>query len=497
MDAGGGSRARFEHLCYWYPALSGGFPADPATSGLFDVSLELGAGLNLIGGDSGAGKSTLLRVLNGLVPHFYGGRIAGSASVAGMDVASTPPRILARHVGFVFQEAEAGFVRGTVAREVAFGPENLGFAPGAVERLVADALELVGVAGLAARRLSTLSGGERQRVALAGALAAAPEVVALDEPSSQLDQAGVAALVRILESLAAQGHTVVVAEHRLRPFLNGAQASRQVTMVAGRPAPPSAVTSPPTPAPPMPAPPTPAPLTARSPTPRPHRRRSTEGRTKPVESLTGWATSGLTAGIGNRAVLEGVELYGSPGQIVVLSGPNGSGKTTLLRTIAGLLPPLEGQVIRPVCTSAHGRPVGYLPQDPHKLLHRRSVLAEVRQTLRWSRLVDDPMLILRQLGMDGLADTDPRDLSTGQRQRAALAAVLAGRPALVLLDEPTRGMDAASRMALVTTLGELAADGSCVILATHDYELAEQLGDRIALVDGGRTRLVQPERLGG
>lgn len=460
--------ASFGHLCYWYPRWSGAARPDATAAALFDVNLELGPGLTLVAGDSGAGKSTLLRVLNGLVPHFHGGRIAGSAVVAGLDVLRTPTRVLARHVGFVFQESEAGFVRGTVAREVAFGAENLGFRSQEVVRRTGDALERVGIAGLAERRLGTLSGGERQRVALAAVLAAAPELVALDEPTSQLDEAGVTALVGILEDLAAGGHAVVVAEHRVGQFMG---ADLVVAVSGGKaslgPGPP-ALFGPGPPASVRPGP----------------------------WAGDGWALSGLAAGIAGRAVVEDVDLSGLPGEIVVLNGPNGSGKTTLLRTIAGLLPPLAGEVTRPAPVVGHGRQIGYLPQDPGALLHRRSVLAEVQQTLRWSRSSDDPMAILRQLGLEGQAGNDPRDLSTGQRQRAALAAVLVGRPALALLDEPTRGMDGASRLALVTTLRDLADGGACVVMATHDAALAEQVGDRVVFVAGGRATVETATRVG-
>ncbi|MGH9068869.1 MAG: ABC transporter ATP-binding protein, partial [Acidimicrobiales bacterium] len=219
------ARAVLDHLSYTYPAWSDR-PA-PALSG---VDLELGPGMTLLAGDSGAGKSTLLRVLNGLVPHFHGGHIAGRATVAGLDVLSTPTRQLARHVGFVFQDPEVGFVRGTVAREVAFGLENLGLPAGQIHVQVGEALEAVGIPFLAGRRLSTLSGGEAQRVALAAALAGAPELIVLDEPTSQLDDPGAAALAAVLGRLASAGHAVVVAEHRLGRL---GTASRVVVVVAG------------------------------------------------------------------------------------------------------------------------------------------------------------------------------------------------------------------------------------------------------------------------
>ncbi len=193
-----------------------------------------------------------------------------------------------------------------------------------------------------------------------------------------------------------------------------------------------------------------------------------------------WALEAATVGVAGRALLEDVELAGGAGEIVLVTGANGSGKTTLLRTIAGLLPALSGRVER-----KPGR-VAYLPQEPGVLLHRQSVRREIEQTLRWTRAAGGAEPVLDLLGLGDLADSDPRDLSVGQRQRAALAAVLAGRPALAVLDEPTRGMDAAARRSLAAALLRLAEEGAAVVLATHDAPLARELPGRVLeLRDGG------------
>ena len=445
-----GSTVMFEELTYSYPAWSG--EQEPA---LRDVCLALGPGLTVVDGDSGSGKSTLLRVCNGLVPHFHGGTLSGRAAVCGMDVAATPTRRLARHVGFVFQEPEAGFVRGTVAREVAFFPENLGVSRATMRRRVAEALENAGITSLASRRLRTLSGGERQRVALAAVLAAAPPVVVLDEPMSQLDRRGVVALVATLNALAENGATVVVAEHRLAGV--GLGPARHVALAGGRvfegaPAdlyrPSGAVAD---------------------------RRTVVAGSTGPDV----WSLRDTTVGVAGRALIEGVDLAGATGEVIVVTGPNGSGKTTLLRTIAGLAPPLAGRVER-----RPGR-VAYLPQEPGLLLHRDSVREEVEQTLRWTREDGSADEVLDLLGLSSLGDRDPRDLSGGQRQRAALAVVLAGRPALALLDEPTRGMDSAARVSLAAALRRLAERGAAVVAATHDVALARELQGRVLRIENG------------
>lgn len=441
--------ARIEGLTYTYPAWSD--TPEPALRG---VSVDLQPGLTVLDGDSGSGKSTLLRVLNGLVPHFHGGTLRGRATVCGLDVTITPTRRLARHVGFVFQEPEAGFVRGTVAREVAFFPENLGLSPETVARRVGSALEHAGIAHLSGRRLRTLSGGERQRVALAAALAAEPQVVVLDEPMSQLDRSGASGLTAALVHLADNGHTVVVAEHRLAgtplPDVRRLQLSegRLVEIKAAVSAHPA----------------------DQVPAPDPRQSRGAEA----------WSITGVTVGVAGRPLLADLDLAGAAGEVVIVTGPNASGKTTLLRTIAGLAPPLAGSVER-----RPGR-VAYLPQEPGVLLHRQSVRAEVEQTLRWSKVDDAADDVLDLLDLGPLADRDPRDLSGGQRQRAALAVVLAGRPKLALLDEPTRGMDAAARVSLAGALRRLAEDGAAVVAATHDVELARELRGRVLTIDDGR-----------
>lgn len=440
--------ARFERVTYRYPNQD-----QPALS---RVELEIRPGLTLVAGDSGGGKSTLLRLLNGLVPQFHGGRISGRARVAGLDPFRDPVPRLAQRAGLVFQDVETQSVYGTVEREIAFGLENLGLSRAAMADRIDEAVASLGIEHLRGRSLATLSGGERQRVALAAVLVLRPEIVALDEPTSQLDPDGAAAVLVSCRTLAAAGHAVVVAEHRLETV--GPASDRAVRIEAGR----AATSDGPLPAP-----------VARPAARRPSR------HSRPGEPA--WALHDVSAGPAGEPVLAGVNLSGSRGEVMALAGPNGSGKTTLLRTIAGLLAPLSGSVSRP-----DGR-TAYLPQNPGALLHLPSVRAEVELTLRRTGSEGAPEPLLAAMGLTDLADRYPRDLSSGQRQRAALAAVLAGSPDLALLDEPTRGMDAAARRSLAAAVGELTAHGSAVVLATHDSELIAALADRVVELGNGRA----------
>jgi energy-coupling factor transport system ATP-binding protein len=443
--------AHLSHLSYWYP----GAP-QPA---LTDVNLQIEEGLTVVAGPSGGGKSTLLRVLNGLVPHFHGGRIAGSAEVDGFDVIETPTRRLARTVGFVFQDPELQTVYDVVDREVAFGLENIALPPREMADRVEEALHAAGVAHLAGRSVRTLSGGERQRVALASALAMRPRLVVLDEPTSQLDPEGAAMVLAAVMSLVEQGRSALIAEHRLERLLPAAGA--MVTVNAGR------VTS----GPPQP------PVVSNA---IPHRDAPT--RAGPIA----WSLAEVTAGFGSQVVLDGVHAEGHQGEVVALSGPNGGGKTTLLRLIAGALSPAAGKVER-----RPGR-IAYLPQNPTTLLHRPTLRSEVAMTLERANESEAPEVILEQLGLLSDAQRYPRDLSCGERQRAALAAVLPGRPALVLLDEPTRGMDTEARNALIRLVTRLRDGGSAIVLATHDADLRVALADRELRVSGGRVTTAKP-----
>src|SRR5229473_1436121 len=341
--------ATLTHLTYWYPGR-----VEPA---LKAVGLAIEDGLTVVAGQSGGGKSTLLRLFNGLVPHFHGGRIAGSAEVVGRDVIATPTRDMARHVGFVFQDPELQTVYNVVDREVAFGLENTAVPRREIAGRVEEALHAAGVQDLAGRAVRTLSGGERQRVALASALAMRPSLVVLDEPTSQLDPDGAQMVLAAATSLVDEGRSVIISEHRLNHLLR--RAARLMLVDRGNitTAEPGAWRPP---APPL----------------RPARVAAAGGEA--------WALEDVSAGFDGRLVLDGVDLGGRSGEVVVLSGPNGGGKTTLLRLIAGSLAPAGGDVWR-----RPGR-VAYLPQNPTVLLHRPTVRSEVSFTLERSGEVGRP-----------------------------------------------------------------------------------------------------------
>jgi energy-coupling factor transporter ATP-binding protein EcfA2 len=448
----GAAVASLSGFRYWYPNA-----AIPSIDG---VDLEIEPGFTLIVGASGSGKSSLLRVFNGLVPHFHGGTVSGTASVCGHDVITTSTRVLATKVGFVFQDPELQSVYPSVERDVAFGLENIGTPPAAMRSRVSDALERTGITHLRGRAVATLSGGERQRLALAGVLAMRPRMLVLDEPLSQLDDAGARALTATLSDLASDGIAVVVAEHRFEHL--GAVDGRSLAVVDGRITEGQA---------------------------QMHRHAAGQVAAMPAglaAAPVAWSLESVAAGPTRDPVLESVSLEGRVGEVVALVGPNGGGKTTLLRTIAGLIPPISGAVHR-----AQGR-VAYLPQNPMALLHRPTVASEVAWTVRGEAQSSEAAALMTELGLLRLADRDPRDLSTGERQRAAIAAVLAGSPHVALLDEPTRGMDDAARDALCNVILRLRDGGCSIVLATHDRNLAAAVADRTIAVGSHSARELSP-----
>lgn len=499
----------FTNVSYWYP--------NAQRAALADLSLDLPAGeFILVAGPSGAGKSTLLRCINGLVPHFTGGRLTGSVRVLGIDPVLATPEVMSRHVGFVFQDPESQFVMDRVEDEIAFALENAAVPSQEMRVRVEETLDLLDLAPLRSRLLATLSGGEKQRVAIAAALALRPQILVLDEPTSQLDPKSAEdvlnALVRLNHDL---GLTVLLAEHRLERVL--AFADRMVWVQPGGPAlndTPRRVLEQIETGPPLVALGkrmgwSPLPLTIKEGLRFSRAAGETAKRHRlPARAASGapfLAVQGLEFAYGGQAVLKQVALEVRSGEIVALMGRNGAGKTTLLKSLVGLVRPARGQVRVAGKDAANQdtaeicRTVAYLPQDPNALLFADTVEEELAITLRNHRLggarAGDTALspaaraqvaaTLARLGLGDKAASYPRDLSVGERQRVALGAVTVTQPGALLLDEPTRGLDYAAKAALVEMVREWKAGGAAIVLVTHDVELAAALADRVVLMSQG------------
>lgn len=502
----------FDHVTYTYPGAT-----RPA---LQDFSLTLPIGeVIVVAGPSGAGKSTLLRCLNGLVPHFSGGTLTGNVRVNGLDPVTATPQVMSQHVGFVFQDPEAQFVMERVEDELAFALENAAMSPQEMRVRVEETLDLLDLAPLRDRPLAELSGGERQRVAIAAALALRPSILVLDEPTSQLDPKSAEDVLNALARLNSDlGLTVILAEHRLERVLPFADQLLYIS-AAGR-APrlgdPRDVLMEMHAVPPlvnvakhfewMPLP-----LTIKE-----GLRFSRKLTLPPSAAVTARKTArnnalvaaqNLIVRYADLPAVNGVDFALHPGEIVAIMGRNGSGKSTLLRTMVGLVRPQAGQVkvqgregrtqdTAKLDVATITQSVGYLPQDPNTLLFADTVLEELWFTLRnhgydpegdVAALPVDPHELLAQLGIDALADAYPRDLSVGERQRVALAAILVVKPQALLLDEPTRGLDYEAKSQLAALLLNWRAAGMGIGVVTHDVELAAALADRVVLMSQGEV----------
>lgn len=486
-----------ERLAYRYP--------DSATPCLREVSLTIPAGgFTLVLGASGSGKSTLLRLLNGLVPHFSGGEIAGAVRVLGHDPVALGPKVMSRHVGMVFQSPEAQFVLDRVEDEIAFALEHAGLPRAEMRLRVEEALDLLDLARLRDRELSALSGGERQRVAIAAALALRPGVLVLDEPTSQLDPQSaedvLQALVRLNSDL---GLTIVLAEHRIERVLPYVDQVIALDATGGATAgPPREVLAASELAPPVVALGramgwSPLPLSIKeargfaAATPIPSR-----GAPAPASARTSPAyleVRDLEAGYGGDAVLKGLSLAVWPGEIAVLMGRNGVGKSTLVRCVMGLLRPRRGEIRiagKPAAgqdTAAISRLLACLPQEPDSMLFADTVADELATTLRNHGRRDEGQVeqLLGWLGLRELATRYPRDLSVGERQRVALGAVTVTLPGGLLLDEPTRGLDYAAKERLAQLLRRWRGAGAAALLITHDVEFAATVADRVLVLGRG------------
>ena len=477
---------RFDHVTFTYP--EGARPA------LADVDLEIAEGTFVLAvGPTGAGKSTLLRSANGLVPHFTGGRFGGRVRVAGRDTTEHPPRALSDVVAFVPQDASASFVLDRVEDELAYGMENLGVAPAHMRRRVEEMLDLLDIEPLRARSVRTLSGGEQQRVAIAAALTAGPRILVLDEPTSQLDPQGAENVIAALQRLVHDhGATVLVAEHRLDRVAGAVDVALGFDRGAVEMGDPAEVIRSLSIGPPVARL---GRLVGWDPVPLTVRDARTLARTLPMR-IAGEtpaagemrvAVRGLSAEHDGIPALRRVDLRIGGGEIVALMGRNGAGKTTLLRSIVGVHRPSAGDVLVDGHAPRPGVDVGMCPQEPESILFADTVADEVRSTLRAREQPDDPTEILDELGIGDLASRHPRDLSAGQRLLVAAAAIAAARAPVLLLDEPTRGIDPDAKDRLTRFLRSHAAGGGVAMFATHDVELAAAVATRVVMLAGGET----------
>lgn len=506
---------RFNRLSFTYNGAE-----RPALANI-DVAIEEGEFV-LVTGPSGGGKSTFCRCFNGLIPHFYGGTISGSVDICGMNTLRHTPKELATTVGMVFQDPENQLVATDVEREIAFGLENLGFPMHLIARRIEESLDAIGIASLRFRKHQELSSGEKQKVAIASVLALHPKVLVLDEPTSELDPQSAEEVLRVLEKLNDElGITIVLIEHRLERVMH--LVDRMLVLndgriefnghpreLAGR----AQIDGLGIGTPPV------VRLIQRlragnievdgNPLTVKEARLSLQKALPNVIIRTANFNSHFPAAqpiIGierlwfayrDKAALRDINLSINAGEFIAIMGRNASGKTTLIKHLDGLLQPSKGRVVVCGLDTRHrsvaelSQLVGYVFQNPNDHLFADTVEEEIAFSLRNAGA--EPAMIaervermLAQFKLSRYRHMYPRYLSGGEKQRLALASVLVSQPRVIVLDEPTRGMDHNLKRELIACLDEYRHHGHTVVMVTHDVEMVAECADRVVLLSEGQV----------
>lgn len=460
-----------------------------STPVLKDISLRVQPGeCVLITGPSGCGKSTLAYVLSGLIPHAIAAHVQGDIRVTGKDVLQQALPDIARQVGMVFQNPSSQLFHLSVEDEVAFGPRNLGLDEEQVRERTQWALSATGMLPLRGRNPAELSGGQKQNLAITAVLAMQPRLLVLDEPTASLDVPSTHKVMETLKTLQTEhGITIMLIEHRLAEVID--MVDRVILMDEGRI------------------------LSDDSPSQIFARRSTLEKfglRRLPEKPLDAWASlikpdgrlahlsipllslENVTAGYGRHPVIEDISMILYPGEFTALVGDNGAGKTTLALVAAGLIKPQKGRVqFHNGSKPRPGLDVALLFQNPAEQLFTDSVDEEVAfgpynygifaPELHQQTLSEADLLALQQ--------RRPSTLSAGQQQRTALAACLALRPKLLILDEPTLGQDWTHLQQLMDFLQTLNQQGTAILLISHDYKLVYRYAERVFLMEAGRIKL--------
>ena len=509
-----------ENLSFAYPTGTG--------QTLKNVSLTIGRGEYVVlCGQSGSGKTTLLRHLKSVLTP-YGSR-SGTVAFGGRPLEVIPPGEQAERIGFVMQNPDDQIVADKVWHELAFGLESLGCDEKTMRLRVAEMASYFGIQSWMHRDIADLSGGQKQLVNLASIMAMHPEVLILDEPTSQLDPIAASDFLNTVKKINIElGTTIVITEHRLEDIYHS--ADRVVVMENG------CVSANDTPravgeklwrekSPMFAALPTPVrvfyeaqglgkcPLTVREGRnwltdafdgriisfPQPELEAPAQRVTDPALRVKGvW----FRYGKGSPDVLKDVSFDLPRGKILAVVGGNGAGKSTMLKAICGVNRPWRGKVEvlgKPVEKYRTGElfsnTLTMLPQDPRSLFVKKTVRLDLEE------MTENEAEILKTAQLcriSHLLDSHPGDLSGGEQQRAALAKVLLTRPRLLLLDEPTKGLDSFFKLQFAKILKELAAEGVSVVMVSHDVEFCAEYADLVSMFfDGAIVTTETPHRFFG
>jgi energy-coupling factor transport system ATP-binding protein len=463
-----------DNVSYAYPRT--------AREAITGISLSLKAGeCVLITGHSGSGKTTLCLAAAGILEHEYGGKKSGRVTVDGKDVREYRDLTdLSSRVGILFDDPDSQLLFTTVEEEILSALERRGFSAGEVEERLARVLSVTGLAELRNRPPHALSGGQKQRVVLATTLALGTDILILDEPTSELDEQGTASIFQLLSELKAQGKAILLVEQNFPKMAD--LVDWIVVLENGRimiEGPPATVLQ--------------DEIARRILIP------DFAGIRTRIPAVNGDSplihTRGLTFSYGEEEALSGIDLSIAPGEFVAIIGENGSGKTTLVKHFIGLLRPMKGTVMvdgkdaakAPIADLAHE--VGLVFQNPDHMFFADSVFDEVAFGVDNLGIPGRENVIMGALAAVRLAaarDLYPRWLSRGERQRLAIACVLAMQPAVLVLDEPTTGLDGVESREIIAILKQLQEKGHTIIIITHSSEIAGQCAERVVHMEAGR-----------
>ena len=453
-----------------------------AQAQLRDISFSAGEGeCVVLTGPSGCGKTTLTRMVNGLIPHFYEGTLSGEITICGKKAEDLRPWDFGKLIGSVFQDPRSQFFASIASDEIAFCCENYGIPPEEIRSRMAESVKMLEAESLLPRQLLTLSSGEKQKVAVASIHTARPMVYVMDEPSANLDMAAVEALAGILKRIKEAGHTLIIAEHRLYYLMD--LADRVLYMQGGR---------------------IEGDYIPRQIHALPRKRMDEMGLRSPLvnggtfskpdhlvsrERFLGVRDLKLTAGKSRDVLLSDLSFDMSPGEIIALSGPNGIGKTTLARTLCGLAKEKSGRILyggSAVRPSSRYHHAWFVMQDADCQLFAESVAEEM---MVGSQPDEDRLKkaeqILRDLDLWAFREMHPASLSGGQKQRLTLAVALMQDTEILILDEPTAGLDGSNLARVTRCIVSEAGKGKTVLVITHDHELVQKACTRFLYLDNG------------
>jgi energy-coupling factor transporter ATP-binding protein EcfA2 len=451
----------------------------------------------LVAGASGCGKTTLIRCINGLIPRSYKGKISGDILVYGEDTSKWPLSRISQQIGTVLQDPERQILGTKVLNEVAFGLENLGMPRDEIRNRADEALKFLNITHLRDRETFNLSGGEKQKVALAGVLAMRPSILLLDEPLASLDPASAQETLAMVRMLADEGISVIMIEHRVEDvlkidpervmfldageirYLGDLDGLNQVVNYHEVKLPAEVIIRR---AATAPIPPTlevlPGVQSATDDTPLVQFNEVGFGYEKDVE------------------VLHGINLEINRGDVIAVLGPNGAGKTTFVKHAIGLLKPKTGQVLvkgvdtHEATVAEIASTLGYVFQSPSHMLFAQTVHDELAfgpKNLKHSpeEIEKEVMQALETVNLVEFEDDPPLSLSFGQQKRVSIAAILAMRSRILVMDEPTAGQDYQNYMNFMDSILQMPGFES-ILFITHDVDIAVIYANRVILVADGR-----------